>query len=69
MSIRDDAGFFVSDDISVEELRNRLRSGETLHHGMAPGESSESSWWLEPSRTPVPDDVVDAMRAESPKPP
>lgn len=35
-----------------DELRRRMTAGETLHHGLAPGQD-RPSWWLRPSMVQV----------------
>lgn len=47
----------------AEALRLRMLSGETLHHGVAPGQQ-KASWWLRPSMAPVLARAVYSLRKE-----
>lgn len=53
----------VPDVSTVEDLRRRMTSGETLHHGLAPGQTRES-WWLWPSGAPVAAEAVRVLQAQ-----
>ena len=37
---------------AAADLHRRMAAGETLHHGLAPGED-KPSWWLQPPMTKV----------------
>lgn len=47
------------------ELHRRMLAGETLHHGLAPGQD-KATWWLRPSMTQVLARAVYAHRKDRP---
>ena len=51
--------------VTADLLLERMKAGETLHHG-SPPRRRRKGWWLEPSFTPVTDEAVKALRERVP---